>query len=260
MTKTKIKIIQGECLEKMDKLIRRRIKFDAIITDPPYGIIASTWDSVIPLNKMWERLKKLRKDRAAIILFGTEPFSSYLRMSNIKEYKYDWLWVKERGVGFQNAKHRPMMKTEIISIFGKGAVNYYPIMTKYDKPLKYRYPTVKSDSNPLTYYNEKTVIREDKYPVNLIPINTERGLHPTQKPVALVEYLIKTYTKKEQFVLDFTMGSGTTGIACMNTKRNFIGIELNKDYFELAKNRLIDRQKHIDFNLNKKSTIVKEKR
>ena len=236
----KIELIQGDCLEVMDELIEKGVVVDAIITDPPYGTTACKWDSVIPFDEMWLRLNKLIKQNGAIVLFGSEPFSSALRMSNIKNYKYDWKWLKEKGVGFQIAKYRPMMKTEDIMIFcdnNKSPI-YNPQMTKRNKPITYSYPTVKSKSSPLSHYNKKKVTSTHKYPESVIQIKTERGLHPTQKPVALMEYLIKTYTNEGETVLDFTMGSGTTGVACKNLNRSFIGIELDPRFFKIAEKRI----------------------
>ena len=240
----KIELIQGDCLEKMDNLISEETKVDAVITDPPYGITGCKWDSVIPFDEMWARLKALRKDRTPIVLFGSEPFSSALRMSNIKEYKHDWLWNKHIPRGFQVAKYRPMSKIENISIFGKGRINYYPIMIKRDKPVTVKNYSKKDrlSSNDIGKSNTgKSFTYTHKSPDNLIEGLWEANAgkqHPTQKPVALMEYLIKTYTNEGETVLDFTMGSGTTGVACVNTGRNFIGIELDPEYFKIAEKRI----------------------
>ena len=248
-----IQLYQGDCLEIMDKLIEQVVKVDAIITDPPYGTTACKWDSVIPFDEMWERLNKLVKPNGAIVLFGSEPFSSALRMSNIKNYKYDWIWKKNRAGNFQLTKFQPLKYTEIISVFSNKTHNYYPILREASEATKKRYAMG---------YNESKVKKEGiehmhsgKYtpqlkngtdklnPSNILEFKKNKSeFHPTQKPVDLLEYLIKTYTKKEEIVLDFTMGSGSTGVACMNTNRKFIGIELDENYFNIAKNRIEEAQ------------------
>ena len=233
----KIELMQGDCLEKMKDIPDGSI--DMILTDPPYGTTACKWDSVIPFEPMWERINKLIKPNGAIVLFGSEPFSSALRMSNIKNYKYDWIWRKERGVGFQIAKYRPMMETENISVFSKGTLLYNPQMIALDKPKVERFASTKSDSSPLANLRIGKRIATHRYPKNIIEIKRDKNkLHPTQKPVALLEYLIRTYTNDGETVLDFTMGSGSTGVACKNLNRNFIGIELDPDYFKIAEKRI----------------------
>ena len=244
--KENYKLYLGDCLEVMDYLIEEGIKVDAIICDPPYGTTACKWDSVIPFDRMWERLNKLIKPGGAIVLFGNEPFSSALRMSNIKNYKYDWIWDKHIPRNFLNAKIMPMQQHENVSVFNcKGRENYHPQMTKREKPVKKRnYAKKEKDSayklnqdgsdnvlRTYEYKNPVTIIR-DKWEVN------KDKFHPTQKPVSLLEYLIKTYTVEGDFVLDFTMGSGSTGVACLNTNRKFIGIELEEKYFNIAVDRM----------------------
>jgi len=242
---TKTKLILGDCLKEMDKLIEQGIKVDAIITDPPYGTTACKWDSVIPLEPMWERLNKLIKPNGAIVLFGSEPFSSALRMSNIKNYKYDWIWDKVHPTNFLNAKKQPLRRNELISIFYKKQPTYNPQMIKRDKPriIKGNGKTYHGDGKKV-YGKFKSIdgVLPEKYPTNIITIsnaNKTNIQHPTQKPVELMEYLIKTYTNENDTVLDFTMGSGTTGVACVNTNRHFIGIEIEPKYFEIAKNRIL---------------------
>jgi len=237
---SKIELYHGDCLEVMDRLIKEGVKVDAIITDPPYGSTQCKWDNVIPIDRMWSRLKLLRKKKAPIVLFGTEPFSSMLRMSNIKEYKHDWIWDKNTPTGFQLAKYRPMKREENILIFGKGSINYYPIMTDREKSI-YGFVKNKSESNPIQTSDGKTRVYTKRYPQSIISFQKVSGhhtVHPTQKPVALMEYLIETYTKEGDTVLDFTMGSGTTGVACKNLNRNFIGIELDETYFKIAEERI----------------------
>lgn len=225
----------------MDALISEGVKVDAIITDPPYGTTACKWDSVIPFKEMWPRLKLLRKDRTPIVLFGSEPFSSALRMSNIKERRHEWYWNKNNSAGFATAKLRPFSIIENIIVFSEGGSNYYPQMVKGKMRKKGGYSS--SDNygvTPTISYND------DYYPKNLINISnaSQKGkCHPTQKPVTLMEYLIKTYTNEGETVLDFTMGSGTTGVACKNLNREFIGIELDPEYFKIAEKRISDVNK-----------------
>ena len=235
-------VYNGDCLEVMDKLIVAGVKVDAIITDPPYGTTACKWDSIISFPDMWERLNKLIKPNGAIVLFGSEPFSSALRMSNIKNYKYDWIWDKKKGGNPLLSKVQPIKIFENILIFEqKGKrVNYYPIMEKRDK-VKYRGKnkgtTTESTGNSFTENKAYT----HKYPKAILEVSNASQVgkvHPTQKPVALMEYLIKTYTKENELVLDFTMGSGTTGVACKNLNRDFIGIELDDKYFNIATDRI----------------------
>jgi len=188
---------------------------------------------------MWKELKRIIKKNGCIALFGSEPFSSALRMSNIKQFKYDWVWNKVKGGNFAILKYQPYKIHEIISIFSKNTHNYYPIKTQQ----KERKGRIYSDSEsiPLKYDDGLERIYKDKYPKSIITIsnaNQKDRLHPTQKPVDLLEYLIRTYTIENETVLDFTMGSGSTGIACLNTNRKFIGIEMDKDIFKTAKNRI----------------------
>ena len=217
---------------------------DAIITDPPYGTTACKWDSVIDFELMWEQLNRIVKHNGAIVLFGSEPFSSALRMSNIKNYKYDWIWKKNRGSNFATLKYQPFKEHEIISVFNKH--NYYPIKEERSNGGKARAKYKINASNTGkrdTLNNMKStdlgyIDKNLRYPSSVQKFNTEVGKHPTQKPVALMEYLIKTYTNENELVLDFTMGSGSTGDACKNTKRNFIGIEKDENYFKIAEKRI----------------------
>ena len=238
--KERYELYNGDCLEIMDRLIKEGVKVDCILTDMPYGTTACKWDNIIPFEPMWERLNKLIKSNGAIVLFGSEPFSSALRMSNIKNYKYDWVWDKVKPNGHLVAKHRPMQRSENISVFGGGKINYYPIMIDRDKQKKSKeYSRTSIMGGNVT--NDNARILKQKYPQNILQFSNaiQKGkVHPTQKPVELLEYLIKTYTNENETVLDFTMGSGSTGVACMNTNRKFIGIELDENYFEIAKNRI----------------------
>tara|TARA_R100000742_G_C4240190_1_gene60027 strand:+ start:43 stop:789 length:747 start_codon:yes stop_codon:yes gene_type:complete len=243
------KLYQGNCLEVMQDIPDNSINF--ILTDLPYGTTACSWDNIIPYKPMWNQIKRIRKDYSAVALFGNEPFSSHLRLSNLDEYKYDWKYKKLIASNFASAKYKPMKHIEDIMIFGNGKINYYPI----------KQPRAESGKNRINagfkYNSEKggdfiggiernnttsTYDSDLKYPEDIQTFNNrakgDRGLHPTQKPVALLEYLIKTYTKKNEVVLDFTMGSGSTGVACKNTNRDFIGIELDKEYYNIAKERI----------------------
>jgi len=245
-----LKLFNGDCLEVMKELPDNSIDF--ILTDPPYGIIESKWDNIIPYNLMWQQLKRIRKDNIAIALFGSEPFSSHLRLSNLDEYKYDWYWEKNKASNFFNSKIMPLKIIENILVFSKGKLsnhktaknilNYYPQNLKVINEVRTKFRG-KTNENLLqrpSMNSDTFVAKYKNYPKNLLKYNIENKnrTHPTQKPVALLEYLIKTYTKENQVVLDFTMGSGSTGVACVNTNRDFIGIELDKEYFNIAKDRI----------------------
>ena len=251
----KYKLYQGDCLQIMDKLIEEGVKVDAIICDPPYGTIKCKWDNIIPFDEMWIRLNKLIKDNGAICLFGNEPFTSCLITSNLKGFKYRWDWNKKIPSGVGYAKYRPMQQTEDISIFTKNGEKtiYNPQMIKRDKPIKSGGNKLKehtcSTLSGIDTSKEYKKTYEYKNPTTLIEFDKVRrgSVHPAQKPVALLEYLVKTYTNEGDLVLDFTMGSGSTGVACLNTNRNFIGIELDAKYFNLTEDRLKNnrRQKRL---------------
>lgn len=234
-------LLFGNCLERMKEIPSGSVDF--ILTDPPYGTTACKWDSVIPFDLMWEQLKRIIKPNGAIVLFGSEPFSSALRMSNIKQYKYDWVWDKVTAKGHLVAKIRPMQQVENIIVFGDGKINYYPIMVNRDKPRKdvdVEYSRTEIMGGKTTKQQSK-IVRDKKYPKNVLQFSnaSQKGkLHPTQKPVALLEYLIKTYTQENETVLDFTMGSGSTIVAALNTNRKSIGIEMDENYFNIAKERI----------------------
>ena len=239
-----IDLHKGDCLEVMDKLIAEGVKVDTIITDPPYGTTACKWDSVIPFPEMWLRLNKLIKPNGAIVLFGSEPFSSALRMSNIRNCKYDWVWEKNLKTGNLNAKRMPMGGHELVHIFAKKSPTYNPQKRKRTNEVK---SGNKKNSKTSVYGSQKEeytdnqsdLINPDTIIKNIKCVHNSSGkVHPTQKPVALMEYLIKTYTNENELVLDFTMGSGTTGVACKNLNRKFIGIELDDKYFDIAKERI----------------------
>ena len=243
----KIELLQGDCLEVMRDLPDGSV--DMVLADPPYGTTACKWDSVIPFEPMWEQLKRVIKPNGAIVLFGSQPFTSALVMSNVKMFKYCWVWNKKIGSNFASASRMPLKVVEDVVVFGGS--NYYPQKTKEKMRKKgggKQFVGVYGDKQADKV--NKPYLSDEYHPVNIIEIgNAARKwkVHPTQKPVALMEYLIKTYTNEGETVLDFTMGSGTTGVACKNLNRNFIGIELDSEYFGIAKERI------------EKGTVVKKR-
>ena len=221
----------GDCLEVMKTIPNGSI--DAIITDPPYGTTACKWDGVIDFDLMWEQLNRIIKPNGAIVLFGSEPFSSALRMSNIKNYKYDWVWEKSKPTGHLNAKKQPLRKVENIIIFYEKQCLYNPQgVIPTDKMVK---RTNRGNYGECSKTTRQTVTN---YPKNILIYPSIDGVHQTQKPVALMEYLISTYTNENELVLDFTMGSGSTMLACKNLNRNGIGIEMDENYFKIAQERI----------------------
>ena len=236
LNNSEIKLYNGDCLELMKDIPDRSI--DMILCDLPYGTTACKWDTVIPFEPLWEQYNRIIKDNGAIVLTATQPFTSALVMSNPKMFKYCWTWDKVTAKGHLVAKHRPMQQTEDIAVFGKSKVNYYPIMI--DRPKNKIQKTYEASRTEIMggISKKKVKVYDTWYPKTLLKFKTERGFHPTQKPVALFEYLIKTYTREGETVLDNCMGSGTTGVACVNTNRNFIGIELEETYFNIAKERI----------------------
>ena len=249
-----IKLMQGDCLERMKEIESGSV--DMILTDPPYGITSCEWDLIIPLEPMWEQLKRLIKPNGAIALFGSEPFSSVLRMSNIKSYKYDLIWKKSKCGSPLTAKYKPMTKHENISIFEKNGnrVNYNPQM-EIGKPYKRKYTPNNKNNMKFGISGVETDNKGTRHPISILDFpqkwRRQDQIHPTQKPVALIEYLIKTYSNEGEMVLDFTMGSGTTGVACKHLNRNFIGIELDEEYFKIAEKRIEDA----DSNINQSKSI-----
>ena len=246
-----IELYKGDCLEVMDELTDRSIEVDCVLADLPYGTTGCKWDSVIPFDEMWKRLNKLIKENGAMVFTASQPFTTNLIYSNLELFKYCWVWEKSRGSNFVHANYQPLKCHEDIVVFSKGT-------------------SAQGGKNPMVYnpqhfdgkpYNKGNTQKQNRHliggnttyphlnetgkrkPRSVLYFNSDsdkedRGLHPTQKPVALMEYLIKTYTNKGETVLDFTMGSGTTGVACMNTERNFIGIELDDNYFKIAEDRI----------------------
>ena len=243
-----INLHNGDCLEVMKSIPSQSV--DMVLTDPPYATTKNKWDSIIPFEPMWEQLKRIIKPKGVIVMFAQTPFDKILGASNIDMLKYEWVWVKNRPTGHLNSKFAPLKGHENILVFTKGSTSF-----------------VKNTKNSSTYnpqglvtcfkvnkrtkgngnYDEvnnklENVALFENYPKSVLNFKVEVGLHPTQKPVSLLEYLIKTYTQEGETVLDFTMGSGSTMIACLNTNRKGIGIELDKHYFDVANKRIADHQ------------------
>ena len=250
-----MQLIHGDCLEKMKDIPDKSI--DMILCDLPYGTTACKWDVVIPFEPLWAQYKRIIKDRGAVVLFGSQPFTSALVMSNVEWFKYEWIYQKSKATNFLNAKKNPLKYHENLCVFGFGSVVYFPQMTEGSPYKKVHRCDNKNDCTygKSTRKNGDVFVNDGfRLPSSVIPVISNpsgRGqLHPTQKPVPLLEYLIKTYTLEDETVLDNCMGSGSTGIACLNTKRNFIGIEKEENYFKIAKNRIENYQKN-DIKTNK---------
>ena len=228
-----ITLLHGDCLEKMAEIPDGSV--DMVLADPPYGTTACKWDSIIPLEPMWEHLKRVIKPNGAIVMTASQPFTTTLIASNMNDFKYCWYWKKNRATGVLNAKKQPLRNVEDICVFNVKQYNPQGLV-EYNKPSRNgkKDSEVYGNGQTNTYNQEWT-----NYPKQILEFDSvQRVRHPTQKPVALMEYLIKTYTNEGETVLDFTMGSGTTGVACINTNRNFIGIEKNLSYFNLATDRI----------------------
>lgn len=245
-----MQLMQGDCLELMPTIPDGSV--DMILCDLPYGTTACKWDSVIPFEPLWEQYRRIAKKNAAIVLTASQPFTTALIASNYEMFKYCWVWDKVKSSQPHLSKIKPMARHEDVCVFGKGKIEYYPQMVKKDKPRKAYGAKVsaanehglglkKMDPYFITHSSPTTIISASNAD------NTGR-LHPTQKPVALMEYLIRTYTNEGETVLDNTMGSGTTGVACVNTNRKFIGIERDPDYFAIAERRILGLQAANDNN------------
>ena len=246
MTKAQVVLIHGDCLEKMKDIESGSV--DMVCADPPYGTTQCKWDSIIPLEPMWEQLKRVIKPNGAIVLTASQPFTSVLTMSNIEMFKHEWIWIKNRGSNFANTVREPMKEHETVLVFSRGKWVYNRQMQErtgggLDRA---KYKVGHNDQNRETFQKfegrESHEISDLRVPSTWQKFNIASGVektkHPTQKPVALMEYLIKTYTNEGETVLDFCFGSGTTGVACKNLNRSFIGIEKDEKYFEIAKNRI----------------------
>lgn len=239
--------LKGDCLELMQSIPDGCI--DMVLCDLPYGTTDCKWDSVIPFDLLWQQYNRIIKDNGIIALFGTEPFSTFLRYSNIKLYKYDWIWKKTRCTGFQHAKNMPLKDFEIISIFSKGGMGHKNLLGNrrmvYNPqgllPCERTYNGLRKFGGIIGQRpSHKAVVKQEftNYPKMILEFPSEGGLHPTQKPVPLLEYLVKTYTAPGGLVLDNCMGSGSTGVACANTGRRFIGMEMDDTYFNIASERV----------------------
>lgn len=244
-----ITLMQGDCLERMSEI--EECSVSACIIDPPYGTTASKWDRTLPLDKLWEHLDRIVRPNGVVCIFGSEPFSTRVRMSNIRHFKYDWIWHKPTCTGFQHAKNMPLKDYEIISVFSNGAMGHRSLLG--ERRMTYNPQGVVRVDKMLTEKknqfgsiagvrpSQKSVfLREfENYPRMVLEYGVDRGIgHPNAKPVALLEYLIRTYTDEGDVILDCTCGSASTMVACVNTKRRGIGIELDKDFYELACRRV----------------------
>lgn len=243
-----INLLNGDCIELMHDIPDKSV--DLVLCDPPYATTEISWDSALPLDKLWESYKRIIKDNGTIVLFGAEPFSSQLRMSNLDMYRYDWVWIKNRFANFAQAPYMPIKNTENICVFSKATIaqnsknrmTYNPqgvqdcnVLVKYVKSGDFR--PGRATQGPYTQ-------RGTNYPNQLLMFDKDtENYHPTQKPVALLQYLIKTYTSKGDTVLDNCMGSGSTGVACVLNDRDFIGIELDEKYFHISEERITQAEK-----------------
>ena len=231
-----MELLNGDCLELMKNIPDKSI--DMILCDLPYGITHNKWDTIIPFDKLWAQYKRIIKDNGAILLFSQMPFGASLIMSNPKMFRYEWIWEKNCPGGFLNAKKMPLRKHENILVFYKHLPTYNPQgLIKLDEPIQEKGSANRKGKN----YGvaDKSFIRtHTNYPTDIITFSKDSGYHPTQKPVDLLEYLIKTYTNEGDTVLDNCMGSGSTGVACVNTNREFIGMELDEEYFKIACERI----------------------
>lgn len=249
-------LMQGDCLECMAEIEPGSV--DLVLTDPPYGTTACAWDSVLPLPLMWRLLRRILTPQGAAVFTASQPFTSVLAVSNLEWFKYCWVWEKSRATGHVHAKNKPMKKHEDILVFSPGTtvhasqsatrMNYHP-----QGLVKKETPTVRKAGGASNAVmgarpSHKDAVQEfEGYPHSVLRFASEgKTVHPTQKPVALMEYLIRTYTNEGEVVLDFTMGSGTTGVAAMNTGRRFIGIEMDAGYFDIAERRIMEAKERAD--------------
>jgi len=242
-----IHLMQGDCLDKMRGIPAGSV--DMVLTDPPYGTTACKWDTVIDLDRMWIELKRIVKPNGACVLTASQPFTSRLVMSNPDWFRHEWVWKKNCGSNFASLKRNPFKEHESVVVFSGKPLEFYPIRQERSaggmamvKSCKY---TSKAGGDAIGGKMKTDKANRDpktRHPSSVQAFNVQRGHHPTQKPVALMEYLIRTYTNEGDTVLDFTMGSGSTGVACVNTGRNFIGIELDPEYYAIAEKRIAEAQ------------------
>lgn len=240
MTPTTL-LLQGDCLELLPRITDASVAL--VLTDPPYGTTACKWDSLIPFEPMWEQVWRVLKSNGAAVFTASQPFTSALVMSQPSLFRHEWIWQKNRGSNFANTVREPMKEHESVLVFSRGKWTYNKQMQERTGTgggrVKYGVAFQSKSENYREFEGrDHKILPELRVPSSWQKFNCEVGLHPTQKPVALMEYLIKTYTNEGETVLDFTMGSGTTGVACMNTGRNFIGIERDERYFQIAKERI----------------------
>lgn len=251
-----MKLIHGDCIEEMNNLINDGVKVDLILTDLPYGVTDNEWDNILSFEDMWWCIKNIKLNKKTpILFFGSQPFTSKLVLSKLDWFRYEWIYQKSCGSNFGVVKYQPMKEHEEILVFGEKSPYYYPIKEerKGTGLSRVQYSKVKFgdtvSSNYGNFKNERCVKEygDLRYPSSIQFFNNrgkgDRGYHPNQKPIELLEYLIKTYSNENDIVLDFTMGSGSTGVACQNTNREFIGIELNEAYFNIAKERCNESEK-----------------
>ena len=246
-------VIHGDCLEVMPSIPDKSI--DMILCDLPYGTTACKWDTIIPFEPLWEQYERIIKDNGAIVLTASQPFTSALVMSNPKMFRYEWIWEKDAGSNFATVKYQPMKEHENILVFGKGKLNYYPVMQDRIGSRRGKETTTIDSGRKNSVYGTqegKGVLSVGRLrsPRSIQRFNRERGLHPTQKPVVLFEYLIRTYTNEGETVLDNCIGSGTTAIACINTGRNFIGIEKEEKYVDIARKRIAEHQQQMTLGVD----------
>lgn len=234
-------LLNVDCLVGMPTIKDKSI--DLIICDPPYGCTPIGWDKIIPIETLWAEYNRIIKDNGVIILFGNEPFSSFIRTSNIQAYKYDYKWVKPNSTTPHLAKKQPMRRYEDIMVFYNNKPTYNPQMN-LGTPYKWNSKRSKGEASNIKFESDKPIVNiGERYPTNILEFKQERGLHPTQKPVELLEFLIKTHSNVGDVILDNCMGSGSTIIASINTNRKYIGIEMNEDIFDVANKRI---SKHIE--------------
>ncbi len=228
-----MKLIHGDCAKELKKIPDRCV--DMVMCDPPYGVTDCDWDTIVPFEPMWEELRRIVKPNGAIVFFTCQPFTTKLIASNLKMFRYCWIWKKNRATGFLSAQSRPLNNYEELAVFSQQRIRYYP------QGVVHSIKKIKKSSCTEIYTNRKTEFYTTgtNYPKRVLEFDcVQKNVHPSQKPVELIEYMIRTYTEENDVVLDFTMGSGSTGVASLNLNRQFIGIELNTEYFEIARNRI----------------------
>ncbi|MER0170368.1 MAG: site-specific DNA-methyltransferase [Nitrosomonas sp.] len=228
-----MKLIHGDCAKELKKIPDRCV--DMVMCDPPYGVTDCEWDTIVPFEPMWEELRRIVKPNGAIVLFTCQPFTTKLINSNMKMFRYCWIWKKNRATGFLSANERPLNNYEELAVFSQQRIRYRP------QGVIHSIKKIKKSKTTEIYTNRKTEFYTSgtNYPKRVLEFDcVQNNVHPCQKPVELLEYLIRTYTEENDVVLDFCMGSGSTGVASLNLNRQFIGIELNTEYFEIARNRI----------------------